>query len=69
MPQTKEATIAQYRNRLEHHGVDTTGWWERQLGLSMLGMVAVFAWEKAVGDPAELAWWEAAAFDGASWLG
>ena len=69
MPQTKEATIAHYRSRLEHHGVDTTGWWERQLGLSMLGVVAVFAWEKAVGDPAELAWWEAAAFDGASWLG
>lgn len=69
LPQSKEATIDYYRSRLEHHGVDTTGWWERQLGLSLLGMAAVFAWEKAVGDPAELAWWEAAALDGASWLG
>ncbi len=68
MPHSKEAVIAYYRSRLEHHGVDTTGWWERQLGLSLVGMAAVFAWEKAVGDPAELAWWEAAALDGASWL-
>jgi hypothetical protein len=69
LPQSKEDTIAHYRNRLEHHRVDTTGWWERQLGLSLLAMAAVFAWEKAVGDPDELAWWEAAALDGASWLG
>lgn len=68
MPQSKEATITYYRGRLEHHGVDTTGWWERQLGLSLVGMAAVFAWEKAVGDPAELAWWETAALAGASWL-
>jgi hypothetical protein len=68
LAQSKEATIDYYRSRLEHHGVDTTGWWERQLGLSLVGMAAVFAWEKAVGDPAELAWWEAAALGGASWL-
>ncbi len=68
MPHSKEATIDYYRGRLEHHGVDTTGWWERQLGLSLVGMAAVFAWEKAVGDPAELAWWETAALAGASWL-
>lgn len=69
MPQSKEATIDYYRSRLEYHGVDTTGWWQRQLDLSLLGMAAVFAWEKAVGEPAELAWWEAAALDGASWFG
>lgn len=68
-PQSKEDTIATYRSRLEHHGVDTTGWFERQLGLSLAGMAAVFAWEKAVGDASELAWWEAAALHGAAWLG
>ena len=68
LPETKEATIERYRARLEAHGVDTDGWWERQLGLSLLGMAAVFAWEKAVGDDAELAWWERAALEGAAWL-
>ena len=54
LPETKEATIDRYRDRLEPHGVATADWWERQLGLSLLGMAAAFAWEKAVGDEAEL---------------
>lgn len=69
LPESKEATIAAYRRALESHGVDTTGWWDKQLGLMLLGMAATFAWEKAVGDAEELAWWEAAAIDGAAWLG
>ena len=69
MPISKEATIALYRDSLQRHGVDTTGWFERQLGLTLLGMAATFAWEKAVGDKDELAWWEAAALDGARLLG
>jgi hypothetical protein len=68
LPETKEATIERYRSRLEARGVATQDWWERQLGLSLLGMAAVFAWEKAVGDQAELEWWERAALDGARWL-
>ena len=32
-------------------------------------MMATFAWEKAVGDEDELAWWTAAAVAGARWLG
>jgi hypothetical protein len=68
LPESKEAAIARYRSRLEHYGVDTTGWWDRQLGLSLVGMAAVFAWEKAVGEAAELDWWEQAALDGARWL-
>jgi hypothetical protein len=68
LPESKEATIARYRERLEAHGVATADWWDRQLGLSLVGMAAVFAWEKAVGDPDELAWWERAALDGAGWL-
>ena len=42
--------------------------WEKQLGLSLLGMAAVFAWEKALGNEPELAWWERVALDGARWL-
>jgi hypothetical protein len=31
--------------------------------------MATFAWEKAVGDEDELAWWATAALAGARWLG
>ena len=41
------------------HGIDTTGWWERQLALSLLGIMVALGWEKALGDDAELRWWEA----------
>jgi len=68
LPESKEATIDRYRSRLEAHGVETAGWWERQLGLTLVGMAALFAWEKAVGDQEELDWWERAALDGARWL-
>jgi hypothetical protein len=68
MPRPKEATIAAYRRALERHGIDTTAWWDRQLGLCMVGMMATIAWEKAIGDDDELAWWEHAAVDGATWL-
>lgn len=68
IPISKEATITHYRDRLEHHGVDTRDWFDRQLGLTLLGMSALFAWEKALGEQAELDWWEQAALDGATWL-
>jgi hypothetical protein len=68
LPESKEATVTRYRERLEAHGVATDDWWDRQLGLSFVGMAAVFAWEKAVGDQDELDWWERAALDGAQWL-
>ena len=68
LPESKEATIARYRERLEAHGVATADWWDRQLGLSLVGMAAVIAWEKAVGDQDELDWWKRAALDGAGWL-
>ena len=68
LPVSKEDTIGHYRTRLEAHGVETGGWWDRQLGLSLVGMAAEFAWEKAVGGDAELVWWEQAALAGARWL-
>ncbi|GAB3260250.1 hypothetical protein [Nocardioides dilutus] len=68
LPETKESTIARYREALEARGVETADWFERQLGLSLLGMATVFAWEKAVGDQEELDWWQQAAVEGARWL-
>ena len=54
---SKDETIAMYRDALERNGIDTTGWWERQLALCMVSIMATFAWEKALGDAEELAWW------------
>lgn len=68
LPESKEATIERYRQALESRGVETGDWWDRQLGLCLLGMMATIAWEKAVGDQAELDWWTAAAVAGARWL-
>jgi len=59
LPETKEQTIERYRLALETHEVATDDWFDRQLGLSLLGMMCAFGWEKALGDATELAWWEA----------
>jgi hypothetical protein len=66
--QTKESTIEAFRAALERHGVATEPWWDRQLGLCLLGALVQFGWEKALGDDDELGWWCAAAADGARWL-
>lgn len=68
LPQSKEESIEHYRAALEDCGVDTTGWWDRQLDLCLLAMMATIGWEKAVGDEEELAWWESRAVAGARWL-
>lgn len=65
---TKESTIDAFHDGLGRHGVDTAGWWERQLGLCLLGGLVQFGWEKALGDDNELGWWCAAARDGARFL-
>ncbi len=57
LPETKAATFDRYRAALERNGIDTTGWWARQLALSLLALLLNFGWEKALGDDAELAWW------------
>ncbi len=59
LPQSKEASIAVYREALEACGIDTEPWWERQLALCLLGAMVQFGWEKALGGyDEELAWWE-----------
>ena len=48
-----------YRAALERHGIATELWWDRQLGLCLIGAMVQFGWEKAFGGfDDELAWWE-----------
>jgi len=61
---TKERVIEEFRTALERHGVDTAGWFERQVVLALLGAVVQFGWEKALGDEAELGWWRDRAREG-----
>lgn len=68
LPVSKEATIDAFRAALERHGIDTADWWDRQLGLCLLGALVEFGWEKALGDEDELAWWCDAARAGVDWL-
>jgi hypothetical protein len=68
LPESKEATIERFRRSLEHHGVGTTDWWERQLDLCLLGTLVQFGWEKALDDSDELEWWSDRARVGAQWL-
>lgn len=65
---TKESTIDAFHDALRRHGVDTAGWWGRQLGLCLLGALVQFGWEKALGGDDELGWWCSAARDGAQFL-
>jgi hypothetical protein len=58
LPETKEATVARFRARLERHGVATEGWFDTQLDLCTIGVMVTFGWEKALGDEQELRWWE-----------
>jgi hypothetical protein len=65
LPTSKEVAIAAYRDALERHGVATGGWWERQVGLCLMGALVQFGWEKALGGyDDELAWWEEQAVRG-----
>jgi Phosphotransferase enzyme family len=69
LPQSKEDSIAAYRQELQACGIDTEPWWERQLALSLLGALVQFGWEKALGGyDEELAWWETNAVPAAALL-
>jgi hypothetical protein len=65
---TKESTIEDFRAALGRHGIETDTWWDRQLGLCLLGTLVHFGWEKALGDEDELGWWCSAAREGAAFL-
>ena len=56
LPDTKEATIQEYRTALAGCGVETSSWWDAQLPLAMLGGAVQMAWSKS-SQPDELAWW------------
>ena len=58
LPEPKEAAIDRFRGALEAQGVSTDPWWERQLDLCTIGIMATFGWEKALGDSSELDWWQ-----------
>ena len=61
LPEPKETVISRFRAALEERGIDTASWWQVQLDMCMIGIMAVFGWEKALGDAGELAWWHDAA--------
>jgi hypothetical protein len=61
---TKETAVQEFEAALRRHGVDTAGWFDRQVRLCLLGALVQFGWEKALGDDDELAWWCDAAASG-----
>ena len=66
LPEPKEAATSRFRAALEHHGIGTGSWWQQQLDLCLIGTMATFSWEKALGDARELSWWEARIADAAA---
>jgi hypothetical protein len=56
LPETKERTVERYRESLEGRGIETEGWWDQQLALSLLGGAVQMAWNKCE-QAEELAWW------------
>ncbi len=57
IPTSKEATVERFASSLRANGVDTDDWFDRQMALCLLAGLALFGWEKALGDDDELAWW------------
>lgn len=56
LPESREDTIAAYRDALNRHGIATDAWFDEQLSLATLGAFVQLGWNKA-GEPDELAWW------------
>lgn len=65
LPEPKEAAISRFRRALEERGIATSSWWQDQLDLCLIAIMATFGWEKALGDDGELAWWENAVAEAA----
>jgi len=57
LPESKDDTLARYRDALERRGWDTREWWERQVALALAGAFAQMGWSKA-GQSEELSWWQ-----------
>jgi len=68
LPHAKEDVIAELRAALGREGIDTAEWWDRQLGLCLLGTLVLFGWEKALGSDEEFGWWCDRAREGAARL-
>ncbi len=66
LPESKEAAIDRFRAALEARGVATGSWWDAQLDLCLIAIMATFGWEKALGDDDELSWWESRVIDAAA---
>jgi hypothetical protein len=58
LPEPKETAIERFRVALEANGITTESWWQAQIDLCVIGMMVTFGWEKALGDDAELRWWQ-----------
>jgi hypothetical protein len=56
LPETKEETMTAFRSALRSRGVDTAGWWDRQMDLALVGAFVQLGWSKTH-DPDELGWW------------
>ena len=65
LPESKEESIDALRGSLEQRDIDTTGWWEAQLELCLLGALVQFGWEKVHDTADELGWWCDRAREGA----
>jgi hypothetical protein len=66
LPESKEAAIGRFRAALETRGIATGSWWDAQLDLCLIAIMATFGWEKALGDDSELSWWESRVADAAA---
>jgi len=67
LPESKEATIARYRQALEHDGVATSAWWDTQIALTLLGAGLQLLWSKTA-DAAEFGWWRDRVIEGERFL-
>jgi Phosphotransferase enzyme family len=57
-------TVDAYRAALERHGIATSGWFERQLALCLVGVMLQLAWQKAFDETGvDLGWWRAHTID------
>jgi len=69
IPTSKDDAIACYHQALVDAGISTDGWWERQLGLALLGNALQQAWSKCLdGRDDEFTWWEQRALDAVRYL-